>query len=88
MKTLRLLYQRFISQTPKVLRKLQVFLGSALITIGGAVVAIDQYAMPFPITRSIFLKALLIIPFIILALNFSTSDKTLVEKEENNNLPS
>lgn len=81
MKTLKLLYKRFISQTPKVLKKLQIFLGSALITIGGAVIAIDQYSMPFPITRNIFLKALLIIPFIILALNFATTDKSLQDKE-------
>lgn len=79
MKNIKLYWLRFKSITPKALRKLQIFLSALLVPLGGAIGFIDESR---PI-HEVMKTALIVIPFMVMALQFATSDKEIQRMNKN-----
>lgn len=84
MATLKIYWLRFKSRTPKALKKLQIFLSALLVPIAGALGAIVQWNVDKPILYSILTNALITIPFMVLILQFATSDKNIQKLDKTN----
>lgn len=79
MKILKIYWLRFKSETPKALKRLQVFLGVLLVPIGGALGVLSQYNVEMPVLHKILINALIVIPFMVSVLQFATSDPKIQE---------
>lgn len=71
---------RFLSRTPKPLKKLQLFLSGLFVVVGGVLESINKFDMDVPTFETVLQRGLLIIPFMVLILQFTTSDEKLQEK--------
>jgi hypothetical protein len=69
--------QRLLSKTPAALRKMQIFLTALTVPIGGALGVMQQYDVDMPTLYKTLTTSLIVIPFMIFAIQFSTTDKTL-----------
>ena len=73
----KIYWQRFLSRTPKALKKLQLFLTGLFVVVGGAIESMKQFDIEDPIIDLILKRSLIIIPFMVFVLQFATSDTTL-----------
>lgn len=83
MKTLKLYWLRFKSKTPKHLKKIQIFLSAILVPIAGALGVMAQWNVDKPLLHSLLTNALITIPFMVLILQFATSDKAIQKLDKN-----
>lgn len=79
MKQLKHYIQRFLSKTPKALVKLQALLVGVSVPITAALAVMQQYDVDMPKLFKTLTTALIVIPFMIFAIQFSTTNKTLQE---------
>ena len=79
MKLIKHYWLRLISSTPKALVKLQALLVGISVPITAALAVMQQYDVDMPKLFNILTTALIVIPFMIFAIQFSTTNKTLQE---------
>lgn len=73
MKNIKLYWLRFKSKTPKALRKLQLFFSALLVPVTATVSFLPEGS---PLIK-VFTTMLIVIPFMVFALQFATDDKEL-----------
>ena len=77
MKTLKLYWLRFISRTPKALKKLQGLFAAMAVGIAAALAFMQQYSVDNPELFKLLTYAGVALAFSIPVLQFATTDKNL-----------